>query len=315
MKKLFEHLFLLLCRLLPGKLARHAMFLLQSHPKLTDSWGVHVRGIHYYDPLPDFQHITAPQTRLRRERLAFDLNLVAQLELQRVLSGAAAEELQSLVTDTSTKRFPFDNSYFSKLDAAIYYALIRHLKPARVIEIGCGFSTRIADIALKRNRTEGHPGRLICIEPYPEARLTEFALEMELIQQPVQEVGLEMFRSLKSSDILFIDSSHVAKFQSDVCHEFLTILPTLAPGVWVHVHDIFFPADYPAEWLVEKRIAFNEQYLLEAFLALNPSFTAQCCLHALWLDHKGVMASMWPPACLPANDKLGAGSFWMKRVA
>lgn len=315
MKKLMEHLFLLLCRLLPSKLARHAMFILQSDPKLTDSWGVHIRGIHYYDPLPDFQHITAEQTRQRREPPAFDLNLPAQLELQRVLSSNWATELQHIAADNTSKGFPFDNAYFSKLDAAIYYALIRHLKPATIIEVGCGFSTRIANMALKRNRSEGHLGKLICIEPYPEARLTEFALEMELIQQPVQEVSLDMFRELKGNDILFIDSSHVAKFQSDVCHEFLTILPALAPGVWVHVHDIFFPMDYPATWLVDKRIAFNEQYLLEAFLALNPSYTAQCCLHALWLDHQAAMARFWPTECLPANGQLGAGSFWMKRFA
>ena len=313
MKKMIEQLFLLLCRCLPNKLARHAMFVLQSHPKLTDSWGVHVRTIHYYDPLPDFQNITAAQTRQYREHLSFDLNLAAQLDLQRVLSETAAAELQMIAADMTSKGFPFDNAYFSKLDASIYYALIRYLKPATIIEIGCGFSTRIADMALKRNRTEGYPGKLICIEPYPEARLTEFALEMELIRQPVQEVKLEMFQRLKDNDILFIDSSHVAKFQSDVCHEFLTILPTLAPGVWVHVHDIFFPADYPADWLVEKRIAFNEQYLLEAFLAFNHAFTPQCALHLLWLQHTDVMRHCWPDAVLPKPDGNGAASFWMKR--
>ena len=230
MKKLMENLFLLLCRNLPNKLARHLMFLLQSHPRLTDSWGVHVRAIHYYDPLPDFQRITPEQTRQTRARLAFDPNMAAQLELQRALSNTATEELKSLATSIPAPGFPFENGYFCKLDAAVYYALIRHLKPATVIEIGCGFSTRIADIALKRNRAEGLSGRLICIEPYPQARLTEFALEMELIQQPVQEVDLELFSNLKDNDILFIDSSHVAKFQSDVCHEFLNILPVLPSG-------------------------------------------------------------------------------------
>ena len=313
MKKLMENLFLLLCRNLPNKLARHLMFLLQSHPRLTDSWGVHVRAIHYYDPLPDFQRITPEQTRQTRARLAFDPNMAAQLELQRALSNTATEELKSLATSIPAPGFPFENGYFCKLDAAVYYALIRHLKPATVIEIGCGFSTRIADIALKRNRAEGLSGRLICIEPYPQARLTEFALEMELIQQPVQEVDLELFSNLKDNDILFIDSSHVDKFQSDVCHEFLNILPVLPPGVWVHVHDIFFPADYYAEWLVEMRVAFNEQYLLEAFLAFNREFTAQCALHWLWLQHTEVMRQCWPAEVLPNEDGKGASSFWMKR--
>jgi hypothetical protein len=64
---------------------------------------------------------------------------------------------------------------------------------------------------------------------------------------------------------------------------------------------------------MEKRIAFNEQYVLEAFLALNPSFVTLCCLHALWRDHKDMMAELWPEACLPGPSNHGAASFWMKK--
>ena len=132
-----------------------------------------------------------------------------------------------------------------------------------MIEIGSGYSTRIAHKALQPNQGEGRPGKLTCIDPFPEARLTEAKLDIDLIQRPVESLELDLFSQLQSGDILFIDSSHAVKFGGDVCREFLEILPSLRPGVWIHVHDIFFPHDYPAEWLIEKRIAFSEQYLLK----------------------------------------------------
>ena len=114
--------------------------------------------------------------------------------------------------------------------------------------------------------------------------------------------------------MLFIDSSHAAKFGGDVCREFLEILPGLKPGVWVHVHDIFFPHDYPAEWLIEKRIAFTEQYLLEAFLAFNASFSVQAANYWMTVDYPEVVHTLCPRDCIPAGH-LGRGSFWMRREA
>ncbi len=84
------------------------------------------------------------------------------------------------------------------------------------------------------------------------------------------------------------------KFGSDVCYEFLELLPRLAPGVWVHVHDIFFPHDYPAEWLIERRLALNEQYLLEAFLSFNHEFQVALANYWLCLDHAETASKLWP---------------------
>jgi len=277
---------------------------------------VHIRSIHYYEPLPDFRAITPEQTSARRISETIDFDLPGQLALQRTLAVAYGGELRQLALKSETDGgFPFANEYFSYLDAAIYYALIRHLKPARVVEIGCGFSTRIADKALKVNRAEGHPGRLACIEPYPQPRLSDFDLDMELIEKKVEDIPLDFFRDLAANDILFIDSSHVAKFQSDVCREFLDILPILQPGVWVHVHDIFFPTDYPFQWLHARRWAFNEQYLLEAFLAFNVSFNPIAALRWLWLDHSDELKAAWPAEILPSGGEAGAASFWMMNKA
>lgn len=295
----------------PGSILRHVMFLLRQHPERADALGYHVRPIHYYEPLPDFRSITVAATTRRRMSSAIDFDLDGQRALVRRLGASYRAEIETLA---ATRGFDFGNDYFSGLDAAMYYALIRDRRPARVIEIGSGMSTRIADQAFARNRADGHGGELICIEPFPQPRLTDDRPAITLIQQPVEQVPLETFDALRANDILFIDSSHAAKFGGDVCREFLEILPRLKPGVWVHVHDIFFPHDYPANWLIDKRIAFNEQYLLEAFLAFNRSFSVRAAHYWLDLEHREDAELLAPPAVWP-RGALGCGSFWMQRIA
>lgn len=290
----------------------HLLFLLRSNPEISDRWGYHVRPIHYHEPLPDFRAITENQTKRRRDYQAINFNWQEQLRLISDLGAAYRVELEELAQQKGPDRFDFKNGYFSGFDAAVYYALIRHLKPGRVIEIGSGYSTRIADIALARNRQQGKPGKLTCIEPYPQPRLTEANLDIELIAKPVEEIRLEFFSCLEANDILFIDSSHTVKFRNDVCYEFLEILPRLKPGVWVHVHDIFFPHDYPAEWLIEQRLALNEQYLLEAFLSYNTAFSVSIANHWLSLEHPSEAAHLWEAVTTEAN-RVGSASFWMTR--
>jgi hypothetical protein len=294
----------------PAPLAKHALSLLRSHPSLADSLGYHVRPIHYYEPLPDFRHIAAEATARPRVSAAIDFDLAGQQRLARRLADTWRSELAPPLDP----HFDFANDYFSGLDAAIYYALIRDLRPACVIEIGAGMSTRIAALALARNRQEGHAGRLECIEPFPGPRLTDRMPETTLIQKRVEDVPLEHFDSLGANDILFIDSSHAVKFGGDVCREFLDILPRLKPGVWIHVHDVFFPHDYPAAWLIERRWAFTEQYLLEAFLAFNQSFSVRLCLHWLWADDRESCRD-WPDAVHAGAERHPPSSFWMTRVA
>jgi hypothetical protein len=273
------------------RVAHHLLFRAQSHPRLTDRWGYHIRPIHYYEPIPDFREITSEQITRRREFPTIDFRWDDQLALLNELT-AYRDELSAL-------EFNFDNGFFSGFDAAVYYSLIRHLKPQRVIEIGGGYSTQLAAKALT-------DGALTCIEPYPE-RLNGVGPHVELIQKRVEEIDVAFFSSLEANDILFIDSSHTVKVGSDVCYEFLEILPRLAPGVWIHVHDIFFPHDYPAEWLLERRMAFNEQYLLEAFLSFNEKFQVALVNYWLCLDHAASAGKLWPAL------KTGCSSFWFRR--
>jgi len=295
-KFLLDRTALALFKTVPPRAAHHLLYLAQSRPEISDSWGYHIRPIHYYEPLPDFRSITAEQISRRRTYAGIDFRWQEQLTL--------IDELGRYRTELSNLDFDFDNDFFAGLDAAVYYSLIRHLQPQRIIEIGGGYSTQIASHALTRNGK----GRLTCVEPYPEARLLTTDTSVEIIQKRVEEIDVDFFACLETDDILFIDSSHAVKFGSDVCYEFLEVLPRLKPGVWIHVHDIFFPHDYPAEWLLDRRLALNEQYLLEAFLSFNNSFVPQLANHWISLDHAEAGARLW------SNDARSS-SFWMKRVA
>jgi len=292
---------------MPVKAAQHLLFLAQSQHDTLDRWGYHIRPVHYYEPLPNFATITEESVNRRREYPALNFNWPEQLRLVNDLT-TYRPELQELSSDSS---FDFDNGFFSGFDAAAYYALIRHLRPRRVLEVGGGYSTRIAEKALTRNRADGIESTLKCIEPYPESRLTDAITQTELIIKPAQEVPIDVFQELEPNDFLFIDSSHTVKFGSDVCFLFLEILPALRPGVWIHVHDIFFPHDYPAEWLVEQRRAFNEQYLLEALLMFNDKFSICLSTHWLCIDYPNETAKLQ----MQRNRKgYCAASFWFKRV-
>jgi len=272
---------------------RRMLFLAQSHPEISDRWGYHIRPIHYYEPIPDFRSITSEQLERRREFRSIDFGWDAQLQLLRDLSAFRIE----------FEAADLKNDYFNGLDAAVFYSLIRHLRPRHVIEIGSGYSTRFAHKALTRN-ADG--GKLTCIEPHPEERLNGLRLSVEVIQKRVEEIDVDFFSCLEANDILFIDSSHTVKFGSDVCYEFLEVLPTLRPGVWVHVHDIFFPHDYPAEWLLKRRLALNEQYLLEAFLSFNREFQVALANHWLTLDHSSAARELW-------DGDAVSSSFWFYR--
>ena len=280
------------------------MFLVQGEPAIPDGWGYHIRPIHYYEPIPDFRTVKREQVDRRRTPIGIEFRWEEQLKLLRQLTFKYEKELRNLSRDS----FNFDNDYFGGIDAALYYSLIRHLAPKRVIEIGSGQSTRIANLAFTRNQAEDKPGRLTCIEPNPE-RLVGQELEIELLQQRVEEIPRDYFACLEANDILFIDSTHTVKFGSDVCYEFLEILPTLKPGVWVHVHDIFFPNDYPAEWILERRLALNEQYLLEAFLSFSNAYSVELANHWLSLDYPDALTALFPEA----SKTTTASSFWMQR--
>ena len=200
-------------------------------------------------------------------------------------------------------REPID--MFGHADAAVYRAILGYLRPSRIIEVGSGFSTAVALDEADRNPSLAGL-EMICVEPYPQRLLALLrpSDHVTLLRCPVQDVSLEAFDKLGAGDILFIDSSHVAKAGSDVTWLLLQVLPRLAPGVAVHLHDIFWPFTYRADWLEERR-DWNEAYFLNAFLSGNASW--EILLFSSWLWHQH--ADMIPARI--AGDH--PGSIWLRK--
>ncbi|WP_459555472.1 class I SAM-dependent methyltransferase [Lacunimicrobium album] len=243
---------------------------------------------HYYSPVPDFQEIAKDQSQIFdrsfRQISGIDLRIDAQKQLIAELIDLAKRK------PFVPRHFRSSNGFFEGLDAFAYQNLIGLLKPKKIIEVGCGFSSALA---LDACRTfEMDDCRLIFIEPDP-SRLNSLVqgqehLNYDGIQSPVQTVDLKLFDSLESNDILFIDGSHVSKIHSDVNVLVFDVLPRLKPGVWVHFHDIFFPFEYPQSWVLNEKRAWNEAYLLRSFLMYNERFQIRFWsdfIHLHLLDH------------------------------
>jgi hypothetical protein len=208
--------------------------------------------------------------------------------------------------------YSFSKEMFGPGDAELLYGVIRYLKPRKIIEIGAGASTLIAQQAIRMNKCENasYSCSHICIEPYENPWLAK--LEVNLIQKRVEHCPLSLFESLGDGDILFIDSSHTVKPQGDVLYETFDIYGSLRRGVYVHVHDIFTPRDYPSDWILERRRLWHEQYLLEAFLSFNSNFQIVCALNWLWRNHPEMLVHACP--ILTTRMVNNPGSFWFRRV-
>ncbi|MDQ6618567.1 MAG: class I SAM-dependent methyltransferase [Pseudomonadota bacterium] len=201
------------------------------------------------------------------------------------------------------------NSQFSWLDPHVLFALLHDRRPRRVIEVGSGFSSLLlADV---NERFFGGRMNVTCIEPYPRPFLAKGLPGItELLTQKVQDVGVERFTRLAANDILFIDSSHVAKTGSDVNFIFFEVLPRLSVGVLVHLHDIFLPHDYPPDWVLGENRSWNEQYLLRAMLQGGTRYEVVFgCSYAFHRHRELVIAAL----DRPDGAGYGGGSFWIRK--
>jgi len=208
------------------------------------------------------------------------------------------------------KQFYTRNSQFSWLDARTLFVFLNQVKPSRMIEVGCGYSSLLtADV---NHRFLDNTCNFQCIEPYPrEFLLAGVAGMSELIVQQVQDTPLTIYESLEKGDILFIDSSHVCKTGSDVNFLYFEVLPRLQSGVLIHVHDIFLPLEYPREWILDDNRSWNEQYLLRALLMYSDAFQVFFgCRYAHYKYPELVTQAL----LLPSGPGFGGGSFWFTKV-
>jgi len=127
-----------------------------------------------------------------------------------------------------------------------------------------------------------HSMRLIAVEPYPGEVLRRGVPGLtRLIAEKAQDVGRDLFTGLQAGDVLFLN---------------LDVLPRLAKGVVVHIHDIFLPRHYPRRWVVDGRRFWAGQYLMQH-------------------KHPGALREVFPlPDGLSAEEGYASSSFWMRRI-
>jgi hypothetical protein len=277
--------------------------------------GYHLTPNHFYSPIPDTTTLPEATWEHSSELVGIDMREAEQVALLQALTEKYGTELDTLPLDESSPgTFFLHNRNFESLDAKLYYALIRHFRPARIMEIGSGWSSMLALQALEANTREGSSGTLVAYDPFPRDFLLDAARDaqrFELVASPVQDVPVRQFTELGENDVLFIDSTHVCRTGSDVAYELLEILPRLPVGVLVHLHDIFLPYDYPREWVVEQHQFWNEQYVLQAFLCLNHHFEVVWGSSYMIRRHGDLLAS----SVRPFEPHRGNGSFWLRRVS
>ena len=259
---------------------------------------------HYESPYPDIIEIHEKSEEIfnkGKRVLDIEFNVNRQLELARQMESIDVIPWEN---DPCKKyRYYYNNDWFGKGSADVLYYMMRIIRPQRIIEVGSGFSTAVmldTNNSCFQNEIEIH-----AIEPNPE-RLKSLLRDRDNLtihECTLQSMPFSFFEQLQENDILFIDSSHVSKVNSDVNYYLFEIFPRIAKGVYIHFHDFFYPFIYPKEWIFEGK-AYSEMYLIRAFLMNNEHYTIQFF---------GEMLQNELPDKLSIKLKSIAGSLWIRK--
>lgn len=278
--------------------------------------GWHLTPNRLDSPIPDTRQVAAKEpSRLPGVERRED----AQLALLAEAVASFGPELAALpLRFDGPGRFFLDNQRFGPVDAELALALVRRERPRLLVAAGAGWSTLLADEAMAANAAGGGPeGRIVVLEPWPGGFLRDAAAaspRIELREEPVWAAGAATFEALGAGDMLWIDSSHVSRAGSDVNFLLLEVLPRLAPGVLVHLQGIWLPEAYPPEWLsgeAGRRRFWNEQYLVQAFMAFNAGYELVWSSRLVQAAHPGALAAALPSLAHLAADP---SSLWLRRT-
>ena len=274
------------------------------------------RAGHYYSPIPSRADVRRDREQIFDRSLrplpGIEFDEAAQVELLEALARLYPEQP---FADGSPTRYGLNNSWFPAADGLYLHLMLRHERPKQVIEVGSGFSSLV--MLDTNERFFENRMRLTFVEPNPKRLLSRLrpgdAQRAQIVRRRVQDVEQSLFCELDAGDILFVDSSHVSKVGSDVNYLLFSVLPQLAPGVLVHFHDVPYPFEYPPAW-IDYGFAWNEAYLLRAFLQYNAAFRIRLWGSYLALAHAEFLQERMPLCATPTGFGVG-GSLWLERVS
>lgn len=263
---------------------------------------------HYYSPVPSIEDIQTNEEKI--------FNATREIKGITISKEKHTEYIEnfkkyySLLPFTSEKinenRYYYNNVMFGESTGALLFCFMHHLQPKKIIEVGSGFSSAL--MLDTNNKFFGNTIDLTFIEPYPQRleSLIRKGDKATIYRKKLQDIDPALFTSLEENDILFIDSSHISKIGSDVNFLFFEILPLLKKGVFIHIHDIFYPFEYPKKWIYSG-IFWNELYMLRAFLMYNNSFSVE------FFNTYAITACQQELMDLPFFSENVGGSIWLRK--
>lgn len=271
----------------------------------------------YYSPLPDLDRLD--EAVWDRVSPMHGVHLDAEAHItwaETELAPFVREFTAPAQAGPDPLEFFLENAHYERGDAEIAYAMVRRLRPRRIVELGSGFSTQVLARAAARNIAEGDPCELVAYNPYPSERMhAVLAAGVEGLaahhEVEAQKLPLETFTALEPGDVLFIDTSHVVKLGGEVVHLFLEVLPLLARGVVVHIHDIALPYEYDRRYVVDLDMPWAEQYLLQALLMGNRDWEIVWGAQAVAGAHADRLGRLVPGL----HERSYPSAFWMRRSA
>ena len=287
--------------------------------------GYHLERRHFYTPLNDPDWLEANRDLWQPLLVPADIdwNVDAQLAVARE-AAAHAHELADVpehepldARDEGRAVFHWRNAFFEGADALVWYGLLRSRRPARVVELGCGWSSLLMARALARNAggDDSLSSRPLATqtEPFPHARVfASLPAVWTHHPTPVQRVPLETFDALGPGDVLCYDVSHCARVGSDVTWMLFRVLPRLRRGVLVHFHDIFFPRDYPASWVLGRLQTWNEQYVVQALLMNSSAWRVVIANRLLADARRAELDVLYAPVL--GSQGVAGGSLWLEKT-
>ncbi len=278
----------------------------------NDARQMFVPAGHFYSPIVD-QDFVKPRWEGLYSQAAgaegIDLNEQAQIDFLADIKRTAAK-LPFAEHKTEGLRFHYENNAFMHGDAIVYASMIEKYRPKRITEIGAGFSSALAlDVC---DRLEGYAPEIHFIDPYPQLAhdlVGENKSDKRKITGAfIQDVDPSTFDVLEAGDFYFMDTTHVVKTGSDVLYHFEKVLPRLKSGVILHLHDIYFPFEYPPQWVFDTKFSWNELYYFRAFLVNNPDY--EVIYYNSFMTHKHHEKTL---DASPLFARNGGASFWFRK--
>jgi hypothetical protein len=203
----------------------------------------------FYSPIPALDEIPSGTFERVSPLAGIDFDLDAQLRWLSAEIAAPMKEFRPLhAGNGAARQYAVGTASYPQLDATVLYGMIRRLRPRRVIELGSGASTLVLSEASRANARDGAPLQLDVFDPFPGVADDLPGLG-SLRRARAQDVPLEVLQQLRDGDVLFVDTTHTVKLGSDVNFIVLDVLPTLAPGVVVHLQVFVLQPDLPRTWL------------------------------------------------------------------